>query len=501
MHRCRLYCSCLTFYKTLCSFYLPIGYPMTEYLYLRLERELRAQIGNKQLNPGCKLPSIRETCQLYQISKSTVQTAYARLEADGLIEVKFKSGYYVRQSSINSFSDLKTPALSQPDTQPRLITSAQVIVDIMQRGAAFDLLNNSKLDPYNDALRRALSKALRRQNSAEQLYYGQPQGDYSLRVQLAKCIRNGALDVSADDITITHGCQHALLLAILATTKTHDVVAIESPGFYGALQLLEVLDRKVLEIPCSADQGISIDALKLAAQHWDIKALILTPSFATPTGACIPEENKDLLLNLADQCNFCIIEDDIYAELHWQGQRARTLYSYDKTGSVILCSSLSKSLSRDLRIGWIVSKKYQQQILVLKVASAMASSVSQQQGVALFIQQGGLDRHLKLRRKQLKLQHSQLQDLISRYLPMALSASQPNGGMALWLELPKKINTLTLYHQARKQGISIAPGSLFSAQSNYQHYLRLSFAHPWTPEREVAFKALAKLINTQLKMQ
>ena len=131
----------------------------------------------------------------------------------------------------------------------------------------------------------------------------------------------------------------------------------------------------------------------------------------------------------------------------------------------------------------------------------MASSVSQQQGVALFIQQGGLDRHLKLRRKQLKLQHSQLQALISRYLPMALSASQPNGGMALWLELPKKINTLMLYHQAREKGISIAPGSLFSAQSNYQHYLRLSFAHPWTPERESAFTVLARLICTQLKIQ
>ena len=470
---------------------------MTEYLYSKLEQDLRDQIHSGQLSAGSKLPSIRETCKINQISKSTVLNAYARLEADGLIEVKLKSGYYVCQhSSVYSYQ-LKKPAQSQPNTEPSLISSEQVILDIMKRGAAFDLLHQSQPDPHNEQLRKSLSRALRLQTSEQQLYYDQPQGDLKLRLQLAKCVNQGAGDISTDEITITNGCQHALMLAIMAATDTNDVVAIESPGFYGALQLLEVLGRQVLEIPCSSDQGISLDALKLAAQHWDIKALITSPSFATPTGASMPEAKKAELVSLALQRDFCIIEDDIYAELHWQTRRPRSLYSYDQSGSVILCSSLSKTLSRDLRIGWIVSRKYQQRILALKVATTMANSVSQQQGIASFIEEGGLDKHLKMRRHQLKIQHAQLQALIRSHLPMAVSASQPKGGMAIWLELPKIINTLHLYHQARSQGIIITPGSLFSAQSTYQHYLRLSFAHPWTKERKQAFSELAKLIEKQ----
>ncbi|MEH6442976.1 MAG: PLP-dependent aminotransferase family protein [Oceanospirillaceae bacterium] len=464
---------------------------MSQYLYTQLAQLLRHKIANGQLHVFSKLPSIRDMCRLHNVSKSTVLSAYAQLEAEGLIEARAKSGYYVTKPQ----NCLKKPDISKPDSAPRLISSTQVIVDMMRRGAAFDLLPNSKTDPYNEQLRHALTKTLRNQNSSEQLYYDQPQGNSFLRTQLAYCINHGAGQVSEDDVIITNGCQHSLLLALMATTEPNDVVAIESPGFYGALQLLEALGRKVLEIPSSSDQGISLDALKLASNHWDIKALIVSPSFATPTGSCMSEAQKEQLLGLAERQNFVIIEDDIYAELHYDMQRPRTIYSYDTKGFVILCSSLSKILSRDLRIGWILSSRYHQQILALKIATSMSNSVSQQQGVALFIANGGLDKHLKLRRAQLKKQKEQLQALIINQLPMAKSASQPKGGMVVWLELDSQINTLTLYHQAREIGLTITPGSLFSAQDTYQHYLRLSFAHPWTDARQQAFKQLAKLVH------
>ena len=250
-------------------------------------------------------------------------------------------------------------------------------------------------------------------------------------------------------------------MALMVATEPNDVVAIESPGFYGALQLLEVLGRKVLEIPSSVVDGISPDALRLAADHWNIKALIVSPSYTTPTGACMPNHNKQQILQLAEQHQFCIIEDDIYAGLHFTSQRPSTIYSDDKTGSVILCSSFSKSLSRDLRIGWIVSKKYHQQILALKVATSMASGISQQQGIASFIAQGGLDKHLKLRRQQLALQRDQMLYLIQQHLPMVQSISRPTGGMVAWVELESNINTLHLYHQAKEKRVNYYPWQPF----------------------------------------
>lgn len=472
---------------------------MSQYLYSQLEQELRERIQSGQLAPFIKLPSVREMCRLHQVSKSTVLTAYANLAADNLISAKPKSGYYVNQPLQDTALALRQPSLSQPHSEPRLISSKQVIIDIMKRGAAFDLLSSSKPDPHNEQLRQCLSKSLRQQNSQQQLYYDQPQGDIELRKQVAKCINQGAGHTAADDVIISAGCQHSLLLALMVSTAPGDVVAIESPGFYGALQLLEALGRKVLEIPSSPVQGISPSALQLAAENWHIKALIISPSFATPTGACMTPQSKQQVLALAEQHQFTIIEDDIYAELHLESQRPRSIYSYDTQGQVILCSSLSKVLSRDLRIGWIVAKKHHQQILALKIATAMANSISQQQGVALFIARGGLDKHLKQRRVLLKQQREQLQTLIHQHIPSAISASQPQGGMVLWLELDKSINTLTLYHSARECGLTITPGSLFSAQATYQHYLRLSFAHPWTNDRIEAFKTLANLINAACK--
>ena len=466
---------------------------MTSYLYLQLEQQLREQIRSGQLSVGTKMPSIREVCAINKVSKSTVLTAFARLEAEGLIQARAKSGYYICQT--NNPITLKETPLSQPKAEPTLISSTQVILDIMNRGAAFDLISNSKHDPYNEQLRKHLSKALRKQNSAQQLYYDKPKGDRDLRDQLAHCVNQGAGNVTGDDIIVTNGCQHALMLALMVTTKEEDVVAVESPCFYGAIQLIEMLGRKVIEIPSSAVKGISTDALKLAASHWPIKALIVSPCFSTPTGASIPDESKQQLVILAQQHSFCIIEDDIYAELHESTQRARTIYSYDQGDHVILCSSLSKTLSRDLRIGWIVSKKYQQQILSLKMATTMANSISQQQGVAQFISEGGLDKHLKNRRQQLLQQKEQLKRLIAQHFPMAISASQPTGGMTLWLELPEHVDTLKLYHQARAQKLTVTPGSLFSAQNTYQHYIRLSYAHPWTSERIQALEQLAKLIE------
>ena len=468
---------------------------MPKFLYHQLAEQLRASINSGQLAPTSKLPSVRVCCAQTQLSKSTVLAAYAHLEDEGWIESRPRSGYYVCPLPVHASNELRCPATSSPSGSPHLISRSQVIIDIMRRGAAFDLLIDNEAVTHNEHLRRCLSSALRRQNSQQQLYYDQPQGDLSLRARLAKTINQGGGQCSADDLVITSGCQHSLLLALMATTQPDDLVAIESPSFYGALELLEVLGRQVLEIPSSANTGISPSALKQACRHWDIKALLVSPSFATPTGACMPDEHKLQILQLAKANQFAIIEDDIYAQLHFSLQRPRTIYSFDDSGCVLLCSSLSKSLSRDLRLGWIAAGNYTEKILRLKIATSMATGISLQQGVSLFIAQGGLDKHLKARRIQLRQQRDQLQALIRQALPQAVSASQPMGGLVLWLELDQSIDTLKLYHQARTVGVAVTPGGIFSAQERYQNFLRISFAHPWTQRRIQAFMRLATLIN------
>jgi len=505
----------------------PPGSVRLHYAYEQLAQQLREQIEAGQLASGVRMPSVRNLCRDTQLSKSTVLSAYTRLEADGLIEARPRSGYFVCTKA-PAPRGLKAPALSQPSLTPAPVSATQVLVDIMQQGAAFDLLprrtnSEGQAAPQNREkhstevageteneienleLRRCLARALRRQNHLEQLYYDSPAGLAVLRAQLAQRMALSGCQVSGEDLLITSGCQHSLLLALMATTSPGDLVALESPGFYGALQLLETLGLKALELSSDANTGISPEALALALEHWDIKALILTPAFATPTGSLMPEAHKCRILELTVPRQIAVIEDDIYGELSFgvQSSRPRSLHSYEQElfgqpadkGSVLLCSSFSKCLSRDLRLGWIAPGRYRPQVQRLKLVTALATSQSQQLGLSEFLSSGGLDRHLRAYRHRLQQQCAQLQTLIGEYFPMAISCSQPVGGLCLWLELPSSVDTISLYARARDVGVIITPGALFSSQSRYQNFLRVSFAHPWTPARTDALKRLSLLIK------
>ncbi len=466
---------------------------MPDYLYLKLVRELSEEIHSGQRAVGERMPSVRQLSSERGVSKSTVLAGYDRLEADGWIEARPRSGYFVAART-TTYSNLRKPGPSQPQSTPLPVTAGQVFVDIMEQGAAFDLIATTDSTPGNDHLRRCLARAQRQQSKAEQVNYGEPAGLLSLRQQLVLRVAQGGSRVSADELIVTSGCQHALLLALMATTQRGDVVAVESPGFYGVFQLLEALGLKVLELPSSAETGLSIDALALALQHWDIKTLVVSPCFSTPTGASMPDAHKQRLLELTLPRQINVIEDDIYADLGFSHPRPRTLHSFDNSGSVLLCSSFSKSLSRDLRLGWILPGKFRERVKQLKLLTTLASSQAQQRGICSYLEEGGFDRHLRLRRQQLQQQYHQLLDLIRQHLPMARSCSQPQGGLSLWLELPETLDTLERYKAARAQGLILTPGRLFTAQDRYRNTLRISFAYPWTDERIDAMRRLGKLL-------
>ncbi|MCW8887295.1 MAG: PLP-dependent aminotransferase family protein [Motiliproteus sp.] len=467
---------------------------MSDYLYHRLIQQLSEEIESGRLKPGSRMPSVRALSQQQQISRSTVLAAYDRLEADGMISARPRSGYYVNTPSHGDELAVRAPSTSRPQAMPLPVTAGQVLIDIMDRGAAFDLISQQDQSLADEHLRRCLARAQRRLTNNEQLNYDEPAGMLHLRELLAQRLLLGGSLIRAEDLLITSGCQNGLLLALMATTQRGDVVAVESPGFYGVFQLIEALGLKALEMPCSADQGMSADALELALQHWDIKAVMLSPSFSTPTGACMPEDQKQRILALTQQRNIAIIEDDIYGELGFREQRPRTLHSYDNSGSVLLCSSFSKSLSRDLRVGWILPGKYRERVKQLKLVTSLASCQAQQRGLSYFLEEGSLERHLRLRRQQLKQQYQQLLVMINEHLPMAQSCSRPQGGLSLWLELPNEVDTLKLYQQALHKGIVLTPGRLFSAQEHYRNALRMSFAHPWTQPRQEALAELGAML-------
>jgi DNA-binding transcriptional MocR family regulator len=466
--------------------------------YQHLCDELRHGIQTERWQAGEKLPSIRALCKLYQLSLATVQHALHRLEAEGLLQAVAKTGYFVcKTASTQAVAASRAVSTTSTSlTEPAAVTVPQLWFELMNRGAAFDLYpaGPSSTLPYLTLLYRQLGKAMRASPYQNAMYYDEPAGSAQLRFQLKEHYRSIGLELDAAELVISAGCQHALFLALSACCQPGDTVAVEAPAFYGVLQLLQQLQLKALPIPCCPVAGLDVAALSQALLQWPIKACVVSPAFATPTGACLPLPARHALIALANLYDFTLIEDDIYGDLGFH-QRPLPLKSLDTEQRVILCSSFTKSLSRDLRIGWIAAGKWQPAVLKLKLVSQLASSPALQQGIAAFMAEGYYKRHLLKFRQQLQQQRDQLIQALQQYFPADCQYSIPSGGLALWLQLPKPFDTVALYQQCLAHGIYLTPGRMFATSPQFDHCLRLSFAHPLTGSRLQALQQVAGLLH------
>ncbi|WP_027951249.1 PLP-dependent aminotransferase family protein [Haliea salexigens] len=465
----------------------------SEYRYQQLENWLLQGILEQCWRLGERLPSVRTLCQEKGLSKATVQHALQRLEAQGLLEARPKAGYFVTLQP----DGVKKPLSRARIEAPRPVSVSDLLLDIMRRSAAFDLLpdlQSGHLPPGIVALNRSIGRSLRRQKGEDYQYYDEPDGVLLLREQLSLHAARRGWIVSPDQLCITSGCQHALFMALMASCERGDVVAVESPGFYGVLQLLEQLDLRVVEVPTSVETGMDIDALEEVLERWKVKACIVSPAFATPGGAMMPLESKQRLLALAERHNLAVIEDDIYADTSL-GAAPDPLKALDSDNRVILCSSFSKSLSRDLRLGWVSGARWHDRIQHLKLVTQLASSRYLQQGVAEFIADGGFAAHLRRQRNELRANRDRLIAELHAW-PGEVRVSTPQGGLAVWVELPQHVDTLAAYPQGLELGVVITPGPLFSVSGQFANCLRISFAHPWKASRTEALRRLPAVLQS-----
>jgi len=472
---------------------------MKQYRYQALTSQLKDGIKTGRWQAGERLPSVRELCQSECLSKATVLHAFHQLEAEGLLEARPKSGYFVKADKQQKPRPPQ-PSLSEPTPQP--VNVPAIFRDIMRHSAAFDILpgaGGNEASSHIIELNRHISRAMRSHPENKAMYYNEPAGNEALRIQISEHYRQFGLNVTADQLCITSGCQNALFLALMATCKAGDNVAVESPAFYGVLQLLEQLQLNVIEIPASSETGLDIDAFESALKTWQVKACVVTPAFATPSGAVMPAQSRARLMALADHYDMAVIEDDIYGDLAFDA-RPTPIKALDSQDRVILCSSFSKALSRDLRIGWISGGRWHDKITQLKLVTQLASNQSLQQGLASFMAEGSYRRHLNHYRQILKQQRDQLVSAIQNYWPASTLFSVPEGGLALWLEMESSLDMQAAYPRALEQNIILTPGSLFSATGQYRNYLRLSFTHPITGTRQAALQQLAKVVLTAGKL-
>jgi DNA-binding transcriptional MocR family regulator len=460
---------------------------------------MAAEIRSGSLSVGSRMPSLRQVIAQHGVSQSTACRAYYLLEEWGLIRAQERSGYYVAPgAAIADGSPRRTVAAAQSgkvDISDLVFSVLEAAKQpgIVPLGSAFPC---PKLYPL-PRIAKSLAHAARL-ISPWSTVVDLPPGNEQLRRQIALRYMGIGIAQPMEEIVVTSGALEALNLCLMAVTRPGDVVAVESPGFYGALQAIERLDLRAVEIPVDPVSGLDLDALAQALVEHPIRACWFMTNFQNPTGVTLSLEKKKALVELLAKHEVPLIEDDVYGELHFAADYPLPAYSFDRHGLVMHCSSFSKTLAPGYRIGWVSAGRFADKVQRLKLMTTLSASIPAQAGIADYLQHGGYDRHLRKVRATLQTQLQNLDVSIRRWLPAGVRWARPAGGYFIWLEFPQAIDAMALHRLAIDHGISIAPGPIFSAAHDFKHCIRLNFGHPWSPQLDDAVRTLGTLLTHPL---
>lgn len=467
--------------------------------YEQLAEQLRLRIHNGTYPVGSRLPGLRRLAGEFDVSISTVQSACQRLQDQGQLEARARSGFFIRPIIRQVLPQPDMPSASKT---PRPVSGLEVATHLMQQSNKPGVQLGAAITDASFLARGLINRAVAQANQNPVnpwLGYATSPGNRDLRKAIAERLNLQGCAIRAEDVVITSGCHEAIVLMLKTLTRPGDTVAIESPCYYGFLQAMEGLGLKVLEIPNHPTTGLSLEALEFALDRWPIKVCVVTPNFSNPLGCLMPTAHKQALVKLLKARGIALIEDDIYGDLSHNADRPDTCLQYDEDGTTVIhCSSVSKSIAPGLRVGWAVSPHYAQALTQQKLLLNLASPGLTQAMVAHIFQTGRYDNHLRQLRPRLAQAVARMQQAVARYFPESTRITQPQGGFVLWLECPGELDSLELMHRAAAQSIYIAPGGIFSVSGKYTQCLRLNCGIQWDARVEAAVAFIGQSVSSQL---
>ena len=464
-------------------------------LYEEIAAKVGGLIDQGTYRPGERIPSIRALSRQLQVSINTVMEAYAHLENMGRVEARPQSCYYVRcrlpepgaKIAKGEAGEEPVPCCVSIEEGP--MRSMRTLSDpsVVSLGGG---IPNSDLLPV-DKLNRMLATESRRFRIQSVSYTG-PRGTERLRTRIARRSLSYGCAFSPEEIVVTSGCVEAVTLALQATCRPGDTVAIASPVYYTFLHSIQWMGLKVLEIPSTPGEGMSVEVLAYAIRNNPVHACLVISNFNNPLGSVIPDDRKRELAGLLARHDIPLIEDDVYGDLAFGPSRPVAVKAYDDKGLVLYCSSFSKTLAPGYRVGWIVPGRYQRKVQQLKSLFNIATAAPTQLAIAEFLTNGGYDHHLRSIRRVYSRQMEKTRDAVARHFPPGTRVTRPGGGFVLWVEMPEGIDASRLHEEARKKGIGIAPGALFSMAGRYGNCLRLNAAF-WSERVEQALETVGEM--------
>ncbi len=338
-------------------------------------------------------------------------------------------------------------------------------------------LPNADLFPVK-AIENACSKVLQN-NGKQALQYSSTEGDSDLREWIARRYQSKqGLNISPDNILITNGSQQALDLLGKALLNEGDPIAIENPGYLGAIQSFSLYQPKMH--PVSIDEkGMDVVQLAEVLKEHKPKLLYTVPNFQNPTGISYSQENREAVARVVSKSDTLLIQDDPYGELRFSGKPKSNFYELLPEQTLLL-GSFSKIITPSFRLGWIVAPDWLiKPLIIAKQAADLHTNFFSQQVIFQYLQDNPLDSHIEKISQFYGKQKQAMMDAIQKHFPADVKVAEPEGGMFLWVTLPAGLSAMALFDSAIKEKVAFVPGKPFYAETTENQYqentLRLSF--------------------------
>ncbi len=346
-----------------------------------------------------------------------------------------------------------------------------------------------------ERMREATEKVLREAPQAA-LQYGPTEGFTPLREWIAERLSRGGAKIPASRVLITTGSQQGLDLLGKVLIDEGSKVLVETPSYLGALQAFSLFAPQFASLP-SDEQGIVTDAIS-PEQLAGARFLYCLPNFQNPTGRRMPLERRKALVELAAKAGVPLVEDDPYGELSYGGEALPSLLSMNPDG-VIYMGSFSKVLAPGLRLGYVVApEEVHAKMVQAKQAADLHTPSFSQRIVHEAVQDGFIDQHIPQIRTLYAAQCQRMLDALQREFPAEVTWNRPEGGMFIWVNLPKGLDSGKLLAKAIERNVAFVPGAPFYAVDPQTHTLRLSFVTVPGEKIDTGVKILGELLKAEI---
>jgi 2-aminoadipate transaminase len=355
--------------------------------------------------------------------------------------------------------------------------------------------------PVKD-LRRIVCNVMDKE-AGSALQYGSTEGDVLLRTLLVERYKKEGLDISLDNLIITTASQQALDLVAKVFVNRGDKVIVGLPSYLGGLSAFGAYGADMVGIPLD-EEGMSATKLEevladLAAKGEKPKFIYIIPDFQNPSGITMTEKRRLDIIAIAKKYDLLIIEDSPYRELRFEGDPIKMMYALDNTEQVLTLGTFSKIFAPGFRIGWIVGNpKILDKIVMAKQSSDLCTPPFTQRIVARYLEEGLLDNNIKSIIEMYREKRDIMLKSFEEFMPPEVEWTVPEGGLFLFLTLPKHIDASELFLDAVKDKVAFVIGSAFHCNGEGKHTMRINFSYSSKEKNIEGTKRLAKVIKKYL---